>query len=351
MTKRNPKFASRRTFLKLAGAGIAAPALLRATYTVAAEPITYVGWGGAAQEVAEKIFIKPFMAETGIQVQVVNGPDLAKAKGQVDSGQIEWDVMDLAGDVMAGGEKADLFAELPKGLFPSQDELTLPTRKSGVPYMQYAGVMAYSPSRAGDKYPRTFKDFFDGQALPGRRGMRTFVGEQLEMALLADGVAPASLYPLDVDRGFKSLDKVKPFVAKWIDQTQQTISLLQNNEIDFSYTYNGRVEKARQSGVDVDFSRDQALILTEYLAVLKGSPRIDNAMKFIAYYLNPERQAQFSEAYNAIPVVKAAFPLVKPEVIARLPDVKNPANVVLNDSWWLDRQIELDRRFKEWLAT
>src|SRR5438046_926737 len=85
----NPTIANRRTFLKLAGITLATPALLRTTYTYASEPITYVGWGGAAQEVASKVFIEPFTKETGIQVQVVNGPDLAKAKGQVDSGQIE----------------------------------------------------------------------------------------------------------------------------------------------------------------------------------------------------------------------------------------------------------------------
>ncbi|MBL3684728.1 extracellular solute-binding protein (plasmid) [Sinorhizobium meliloti] len=100
--------------------------------------------------------------------------------------------------------------------------------------------------------------------------------------------------------------------------------MIQNNEIDFSYTYNGRVEKAREAGIDVEFSKDQALILTEYLAVLKGSPRVENAMRFLAFHLDAERQAEFSNAYKAIPVIKAAFPVDHPEVMKRLPDVNDP---------------------------
>jgi spermidine/putrescine-binding protein len=44
-----------------------------------------------------------------------------------------------------------------------------------------------------------------------------------------------------VERAFKALDKIKPSVSHWITATPQTISLIQRNECDFTYAYNGRV--------------------------------------------------------------------------------------------------------------
>ena len=35
------------------------------------------------------------------------------------------------------------------------------------------------------------------------------------LALLADGVAPSKLFPLDLDRAFHKLDQIKPNVAVW----------------------------------------------------------------------------------------------------------------------------------------
>jgi putative spermidine/putrescine transport system substrate-binding protein len=37
----------------------------------------------------------------------------------------------------------------------------------------------------------------------------------LEIALLADGVAPDKLYPLDLDRAFKKLDTIKKNTIWW----------------------------------------------------------------------------------------------------------------------------------------
>ncbi len=46
----------------------------------------------------------------------------------------------------------------------------------------------------------------------------------LEAALLADGVAPDKLYPPDVDRAFKSLDKIKDQVARvWKQWPRATV--------------------------------------------------------------------------------------------------------------------------------
>ncbi|HHV69459.1 MAG TPA: ABC transporter substrate-binding protein [Ochrobactrum intermedium] len=341
---------SRRSLMLSAGAALAAPALMRSHYAFADNPLTLVTWGGAYQDLIQKVFADPYAKETGVAVRLLSGPDLAKAKGQVRSGQVEWDVIDVTAAMVTAGEAEDLWEPLPADIVDPAD-LLLPLRKSSAPYLMFGGVMGYAPGRAGDKYPRTFKDFFDVEKVPGRRGLRTRISETLEIALVADGVDPKSLYPLDVERGFAVLDKIKPHVTKWIDQTPQTISLVQNNEIDFVYTYNGRVESARTANIDMAFSQDQALILNQYLAVLKGSSKAEEAIKFVAYCMSSDRQAEFANAYYSVPARKSALAKVRPEVASRLPDINNPANVVMNDTWWGENYVELDRRFKEWLAS
>src|SRR5678815_1824073 len=39
--------------------------------------------------------------------------------------------------------------------------------------------------------------------------------DNLEFALLADGVAPDRLYPIAVDRAYRKLDQIKQHVAAW----------------------------------------------------------------------------------------------------------------------------------------
>jgi len=62
--------------------------------------------------------------------------------------------------------------------------------------------------------------------------------DTIEEALLADGVAKDKLYPLDIDRAFRSLDKIKKDVAVWWTGGAQTSQMLKTGEVDMSsYEY------------------------------------------------------------------------------------------------------------------
>jgi putative spermidine/putrescine transport system substrate-binding protein len=341
---------SRRTVLRAGAALLAAPAIFIPRDASAADPLVMVTWGGAYQDLLQKVFVTPFSDETKIPMRLVSGPDLAKAKAQIMTGNIEWDLFDGVAAQITSGEVEGLWEPVQASAFDPAD-MVIPFRASSAPFLIFAGGIGYVPGRAKDGHPKTFAEFWDVKAFPGRRALRTRISETLEVALLADGVDPKNLYPLDIERGFKSLDRIKPHVAKWIDQTPQTISLLQSNEIDYVYTYNGRVASARKEGADIGFATEQTLILNQYLAVLKGSKRRDEAMKFLSFVLRPDRQAEFANAYYSIPVRKSAMSHMSAEVRPAVPDVTNPRNVVMNDSWWTTNFVTLDRRFKEWLAT
>jgi putative spermidine/putrescine transport system substrate-binding protein len=311
-----------------------------------------VTWGGTYRTSVETAVVKPFTEETGIQVTVVDTPDLAKVKAQVMTGNVEWDVFDAPGALGAGGAKEGYWEALDTSLVDDAD-LSVARTKDLLPFYTFAGGIAWDPKRYPDgKHPRNFAEYFDAKAFPGRRTLRNRISETLEAALLADGVPPTKLYPLDVERGFKMLDVIKPHIAKWVESTPQTITLLQTGEVDFSYTYASRVKTTRAAGgAPMDFSFEQTLNGLEYLAVLKKAPNRDAAMKFLAFALRPDRQAALMELLGNTPVSKKAMPMLSADTRKWLPNMESSQNVIMDDMWWADHFDALTRRFKEWVLS
>lgn len=345
---------SRRSLLRGAGAaGLAylGPAIMIPGRARASDRISLISWGGDYRKSWEEAYVKPFMKETGIDVVIADTPDLAKVKAQVMSKNIEWDVFDAPGSMALSGSSEGFWEPLDKSIVDTSD-VYVPFGADYMPYYTYAGGIAWDPTRFPDgKHPTDFAEMFNADKFPGRRGLRTRISETLDIALMADGVAPDKLYPLDIERGFKMLEKIKPHVKKWIAETPQTISLVQNNEIDFSYTYNGRVRAAQRSGVSIDYSFAQTINGLNYISVLKGSPRKIPAMKLVAFTLRPDRQAAFAELMGYTPTVRKAMDMVTPESRKWLPDINNPRNAVMDDKWWQQNFVSLQKRFDEWLLT
>lgn len=343
---------NRRNFLLTAG--VAAAGMLAApnirTSRAATSELVLVTWGGNYRQGMEDGLVKPFMKETGINVTILDTPDMAKVKAQIMTNNVQWDVFDAPGSMGASGAFNGYWEDLPSGLFDESD-LLLPSKKSLVPFYTFAGGIAFDPVKFPEgKHPKTFADYFNADAFPGRRTLRTRAMETLEIALLGDGVAPAELYPLDVDRAFGVLEKIKPHVSKWVEATPQTVTLLQTGEADFSFTYANRIQASnRDQSTKLGFSFDQNLNGVEYLAVLKNAPNKENAFKFLSFAMRPEYQASCMEAKGGAPISRKAYSLLKPESLEWLPKLDAKNNAYINDEWWSTNLEPLERRFKEWL--
>jgi putative spermidine/putrescine transport system substrate-binding protein len=166
---------------------------------------------------------------------------------------------------------------------------------------------------------------------------------------MADGVPAKALYPLDVERAFRSLDKIKPHVAKWMAETPQTISLLQANEVDFVFTYSGRVEAAKKQGLTLDYVYDANIVTPAYMCVAKGTKNREASMKLVNYFLRPDLQASFCNMMGYAPMKRAAIGLLTPEVRAQQPNLDDARTAVTDVEWWADNFVEVNKRFKEWL--
>jgi putative spermidine/putrescine transport system substrate-binding protein len=342
---------SRREFLAGGAAILSVGPFFIPSMAKASSRIVLTSWGGQYRTNVETAFVKPFTKETGIEVIISDTPDFAKAKAQVQSGNVEWDVFDALGPQATAGEKEGMW-ELIDSSIVDTSNMVLPVSKYVVAWYGWLGGIAWNPKRfPAGKYPVNFKEFWDVQKFPGRRSLRARPQEALEVALVADGVAPRSLYPLDVERAFKSLDRIKPHVPKWAKETQQTLELLRTDEVDFTWTYNTRAVPAKKDGMPIEFSFEQTVIATNYLTVMKGTRNKAVAMQFINFCMRPDRQVHFAEIHYGIPSKKKSLDMVSAEAKKFFADPTNPNHVVLDDLWWRDNYVKLTERFNEWMLT
>ena len=352
---------TRRRFLAgtaAAGAGLAVsgPLILIPGKAKASEKIVWVGWGGSTQAVQQESFIKPFTKETGIEVISASGPNRAKIKAMVDTGNVEWDLVNMMGATATGLAKEGLLETIDSDLLAKWRGQSLQPdwiKDWAVGWYYWSGGIGYDPKRHPmGKHPRSWPDFWNADKFPGRRGLRPRVNENLELALMADGVKPKDLYPLDVERAFKSLDRIKPHVAKWIKATSQTITLIQNNEVDFDLTYSARVESAKASGISIELVYDSLLCESGLMGIPKGSKNKSAAMKLIDFFMREKPQKAWCE--NRIgygPQNTKALAALSPALKAKLPSADDPSTAWVNIDWWGDHYGALSERFKEWLIT
>lgn len=342
---------SRRNFIK-AGAALSAGAIVGyAPVARAADSITVTCWGGDYEKNVRACFAEPFTKETGIGVNIVNNADLTKMKVQVQNRNVSWDVFDSIGPHIMSGSKDGIWEPLDRSIVNTSD-LIAPGGVDYVGTFLFAAGIAFDPKRFPEgKHPQNFKELWDVKRFPGRRALRPRVSEMLEIALVADGVEPSKLYPLDVERAFRALDRIKPYVRKWTEATPETISIVLNNEADFSYSFVTRVIPSQQAGNSIDISLAQTVNATEYLAVPKYSKNREAAMKYLAFVLRPDRQADFSNRMFFSPGNRKAQPLVVEATKKYLPNMSNPDNIIINDAWWADHFETLQKRFTAWMLT
>lgn len=343
---------ARRDVLRMAAVGLAAPFVVAPGRAKASERLVVANWGGSTGAAKKKAFYDPFERETGIPVTQVFGPELSKIKVQVQSKDVEIDVVDVIESWVLPGEQMNLFERLDTSIVPMDRVLPAGRREHYVAGSIWAGGIAYNSEQTPEpKVPHNWAEFFDPKTYPGRRGLRSRAGETLELALLADGVPPAKIYPLDVDRAFRALDRVKPAVSHWISQTPLTISLLQSRECDFTYTYLGRVLNASRAGQPIACRLNNVVVGISWFGVVRGTRHRDASMKFIEFCLRPERQLELANITGYAPAVSGLRDRIDPAVRKWVPDPEAPDTLVLSAQGWAGHEEEIEERYKQWLLT
>ena len=336
------------------------------------QSLTTVSWGGSYGRAVNEGINIPFTAATGIRISVedYNG-GLAQIRAQVDVGNIHWDVVDLEiADAVRGCDEGLLelidITSLPAGPdgTPAADDFAPDSQTDcGVGAVYWSTVFAYNSENIPGEKPATMADFFDLDRFPGRRGMRRVPQVNLEFALIADGVPLDEVYavldtPEGLNRAFRKLDTIKDQVIWW-EAGAQPPQMLADGEVVMSTAYNGRIFNAQvlenQPFVIV---WDGQLLDVGQIGIVAGTPRLQEALRYVAFASRAEQQAAVGRRISYSPTRRSGAPLVTTHVetgVEMAPHLPaSPGNVDrslrYDWQWWVDNQDELNERFSAWLA-
>ena len=310
--------------------------------------LSFVSFGGVYQEAQKKAWLDPYTAATGVQFVTDENSSNATIKSQVESGQVTWDVVDVGNDFGLDANK-DLLEPLDYTLIP-KDEVN-PSLGAGdyrVPDITYGVVLGYNTGKTAGKTPAGWADYFDTTKFPGKRGAWDYSeGGMFEFALMADGVAPKDLYPLDLPRATKKLDTIKDQLVFWTSGAQSQ-ELIGSGEVAMTMIWNGRAWSAKNiDKKPVEIQWNQQIVTADYLVVPKGSPNKDAAMKFIAYALCADNNAKPSQyiPYGPTNIKSQA----DPSKVADLSVTNADANsAYFNDKYLIDNYSTIDAAWQAW---
>jgi len=362
-------FMNRRGFMRAASTVIAAGALSSAASASAqsSDELRVIVNGGASGKAKVEAFVKPFEAETGVKVNpIFDDSNLAQLEMMTRENNVSVDVVVLdPSQVSAAARKGQL--EKIDYSFYKKDELDglldFAKDEFGVGYLVFSYNMVYNTESfpANKPRPTTWAEFWDVNSFPGVRALLSGAyGSEgpWEEALLADGVAPEALYPMDIDRIFASLDKIKPHIRKWWESGSEIYQIMHDKNADIVQSYDGRALSLIDQRAPIEINRNQAKVTGSLFAIPKGSPNERNAQKFIELASRADRQAAFAKLLPYGPANRNAFKLMPEELgrkVASHPD-HLATSIQINPRWYtevgadgLSNVDRLIQRWNEWI--
>lgn len=310
----------------------------------AQDSVTVVSFGGDYQAAEREAMYNPAAEKLGIVINEDSLRGIADVRLQVQSGNPTWDVVELGRQYCMSPEAADLFEPLDFSLIPNSADLDpkLVGENWIAGPVTYSAVLAWNTQKYGDTPPRNWADFFDVEKFPGTRALYAQPRFMLEAALLGDGVAPASIYPLDVERAIAKIEGFRDNIQIFYTSHGQSVQMAKDGEVDMMAMLDGRAGAAIKDGAPFAYTYEQGVIDTGCLAVLKGAPNAQNAMRVINELIAPENQANIPLTFAYGPVNPKAFDVGK--IPADLAETLNsaPANlakqIVLDSGWWAQNE-------------
>ena len=343
--------------------------------TASAKELVMVSWGGAYTASQQKAYHEPYMANNP-GVTIINDDSgsgaLAKLRAMKEAGNVTWDLIDMTGSAAMTAceeglaEEIDhdkVLANAPDGTPASVDFGDLIISPCFVPQIVYSTTFGYRTDKVGSNPPTSINDVFDLEKYPGKRSLEKRAVNNMEWALLADGVPSNKVYDVlatdaGVKRAFAKLDTIKDSVVWW-EKGAQTPQLLADGEIVMGSTYNGRlfsliVEEKQPVAMMWDW---QVFDLDGWI-VPKGTKNKAEVMKYLKFATDTQRLADQSKYISYGPARASSAPLVGKHAtlgIDMAPHMPTaPANskntLLYNIEFWADNTDDLNEKFYAWLA-
>lgn len=301
---------SRRTLLKGAAAGLAAPFVISAR---AAETLVVTAYGGEYEGVFRQSVLDPFAKKFGVKIVYAESGGAAQTYAKIRATR--------------GSPGFDVAAELtpPEAILGAREKLLEPVTEREVPNLKYVwkksltaippvGVVTYyqyMPLLWNTKMvakPQSWADYWN----PGAR-----YGEKIKGHVLGHNPATNLLevYALimaarlkgggvdDMSGAWELLKQQKPWLGAVIQTSAQAAPYFENNEVWLTPYWSARSGYYVAKGYPLAYTipKEGTIGLADVSAIPIGAANKKLAFEFLNYRLDPEAQRAFCLAYHASP--------------------------------------------------
>jgi len=340
--------------------------------------MTIVSWGGAYSRSQQNAYHDPYMEATGVTItnDESSNEAVAKLRAMNEAGNVTWDVVDVvASDAIRLCDEG-LAMEIdpgthlkpaPDGTPASEDFGDLLVSDCFIPQIVYSTTFGYRTDVEAwnGREPDDICDVFDLETFPGKRSLEKRPINNMEWALLCDGVPKDEVYDMletreGVARAFAKLETIKDQVVWW-SAGAETPQRLADGEVVIGSTYNGRlfalIEEAKQP---IKMLWDAQVFDLDGWIIPAGLPekRLNRALHYIYFATDTQRLADQAKYISYGPARASSAPLVGEhaelgiDMAPHMPtDPDNAQNTFLyNYEWWADNRDDLDAQFQAWIA-
>ncbi|WP_113911597.1 extracellular solute-binding protein [Roseovarius dicentrarchi] len=344
-----------------------------------ADSMTIVSWGGAYQDSQKKAYAEPYKeANPGLSISWDESSNeaVAKLRAQNEADNITWDLVDVVGaDAMRLCDEGlameidhdEFLAQGDDGSMASDDFGETIVSDCFIPQIVYSITFGYRTDMVpeGTEPPSKLCDVFDLETYPGKRSLEKRPINNMEWALMCDGVANEDVYdtlatPEGQQQALDKLATIKDSVVWW-SAGADTPQLLADGEVFIGSTYNGRlfsvIEEQKQpvamlwDGQVYDF--DGWIIPTGL-----SEERLARVKDFVKTTTDTQHLADQAKYISYGPARASSAPLVGKhadlgiDMAPHMPtDPANAGNVLQpNFVFWADYRDDIDTKFQAWLA-
>jgi putative spermidine/putrescine transport system substrate-binding protein len=185
--------------------------------------------------------------------------------------------------------------------------------------------------------------------------LRKGVRGNLEFALMADGVAPGDVYKTlasaeGVDRAFRKLDQLKPYIEWWSSDTEAA-HILASGDVLMTSAPSGQIAMmAEHEHKNFGLQFTASLFELHSWVILKASPSLRMAQQFLYFTGMPAVELRLLQHSGDAGLAKGLNDGLSPELAAVSPGT--PANLAaglkVDAAFWHDNLAKLRQRFDAW---
>lgn len=344
-----------------------------------AQEMTIVSWGGAYSASQQNAYHDPYMAKNP-GVKIINDESsaeaVAKLRAMAEAGNTTWDVVDVvAADAIRlcdEGLAMEIdpdkhLAPAPDGTPASEDFGDLLVSECFIPQIVYSTTFGYRTDveEWGGKEPTSVCDIFDTETFPGQRSLEKRPINNVEWALLCDGVAPEDVYDVlatdeGVQRALDKLGTIKDDIIWW-SAGAETPQRLADGEAVIGSTYNGRLFSViEEQDQPVKMLWDWQVFDLDGWIIPAGlsEERKKQALDYVYFATDTQRLADQAKYISYGPARASSAPLVGKhadlgiDMAPHMPTDPNNAKTTLlyNYEFWADNRDDIDAKWQAWLA-